>query len=588
MKFDILGRVCRLAVIGAILFSSASCIRVNEELGENLIPTDQRWDVYPQEPVALQQIRMHLADSLSGYSATRFTLGAISDDLVGTCIKGASLTLVPLADSIDFGTNTRVKGFHFTAIRDTLSMAFDNQERIIQNVYVSALKEPLDSTILYTGSFADETVANKFLNLSDRITDGVPVYDGGDSLSFEFSNEYAERVIAGIKRFQALEAPNCDSLDFYLKEVPGIYLTTDTPVGLGGRINMFEVGIEYSSSTGYITGNYANLKITADYGDRKNVDTSFVFMFGAGDFLKNLEETEDISQYAFNASFHKYDANSQLNTEELKKKGILATDKIYVEGGSGVKPVISAKEIREIVEERIVAAGIEDIDEVVINKATIVLPYNVEENFSALDKFPMMLSPTVCLRSSEGNYVTYAGLTDSSVSTENQGDINRSLSIYSPDISHHVQQIMKVKNDADFEKNLAKYDIWMLIMHEEVVESSSSSSSYDDYYQNLMYNSYYNNMMYDPYGYGYGYGGYGYGYGGYGGYGDYGYSNYYNYLMMAQYASAYNTSTETSSIELDKDRYYRCCLNGPTTSSNDIKDFPRLVVTFSAPKSAEE
>ena len=57
-------------------------------------------------------------------------------------------------------------------------MVYDNQERIIQNIYVSALKTPLDSTILYTGAFMNEAVAEKFLNVSDRITEGVPVYDG--------------------------------------------------------------------------------------------------------------------------------------------------------------------------------------------------------------------------------------------------------------------------------------------------------------------------------------------------------------------------------------------------------------------------
>ena len=303
-------------------------------------------------------------------------------------------------------------------------------------------------------------------------------------------------VIAGIKRFQELESPQGDSIDFYLKEVPGIYITTDTPVSHGGRIDMFGINLQYDSSTGYITGNYAELKITADYGDRKGVDTSFVFMFGSGDFLRNLTDSNEIPQYAFNASNHYYEANAQLNVEELSTTGVKATDKIYVEGGSGVKPVISAKEIREEVEKLMHAAKIADINEAVINKATIVLPYNVHEEFEALDKFPTMLSPTVRLTSTEGDHVTYAGLTDSSVSTENQGDINRSLSMYSPDISHHVQEIMKVKKDENFEKNIAKYDIWFLVMHEEITETSNNNSAYDDYYQNLMYNSYYNNMMY--------------------------------------------------------------------------------------------
>ena len=328
---------------------------------------------------------------------------------------------------------------------------------------------------------------------------------------------------------------------------------------MGGRYNLFELNIKYDSQYGYITGNYAELKIRADYGDRTGVDTSFVFLFGPGDFLKNLESSSNIPQYAFNASIH--------DTQTEYEKGILATDKIYVEGGCGVKPVVKASEIREIIEEQMVAAGIADITETVINKATIVLPYNVNGNYDLIDKFPVILSPTVKLRSSSNNkYVTYAGLTDSSIASENQGDINRSLSMYSPDISHHVQEIMKVKKDADYDKNIEKYDIWFLIMHEEITESSSSSSAYDDYYNNLMYNSYYNNMMYDPYGYGYGYGGYGYGYG-YGGYGGYGYNNYYNYYMMAAYANSSSTTTEESS---------------------NIKELPRLRVTFSSPKTAEK
>lgn len=582
MNSSFLCRVCRLAAAGAILLFSASCVKVNEELGENFIPTDQKWDVFPQADEPLKEIRLQLADSLSGYSSTRFTFGSVNDDIMGTTVKGTSFTLVPIYDTLDFGKNTEITGFHFTAVRDTLSTVYSNQLRMIQNVYVSALKAPLDSTILYAGAFMDPKNVEKYLDLDNRITSGIPVYDGGDSLSFEFSKEYGESVMAGIKRFQELEGPEADSLSWYLKEVPGIYLTTDTPVGTGGRINMFEINLAYDTSSGYITGNYAELKIRADYGDRQDVDTSFVFFFGPGDFMKNLNNNENISQFAFNTSNH--DSESVYGGE-----GAVAGAELYVEGGSGVKPVIKAREIREIIERQMAEAGIVDITEAVINKATLILPYNVNGDYDLIDKFPDIMSPTVKLRSSEGDYVTYAGLTDSSIDTENQGDINRSLNWYAPDVSHHVQEIMKVKRDGDFDKNIDKYDIWFLIMHEEVEESSSSSSSMNDYYQNLMYNSYYNNMMYDPYGYGYGYGGYGgYGYGGYGygGYGGYGYNNYYNYMMMAAYASSYGSGSESVSIELDKDRYYRCTLNGPAYSDK-VEELPRLKVTFSAPKTAE-
>ena len=204
----------------------------------------------------------------------------------------------------------------------------------------------------------------------------------------------------------------------------------------------------------------------------------------------------------------------------------------------------------------------------------------------------MILNPTVRLASDDGKYYTYAGLTDSSIESENQGNINRSLCTYSPDVTHHVQEILNLtqgvgedvpanETDEEFAKRLAKYDIWMLILHEEITVTDNSSA-YDDYYNNLLYNSYYNNMMYDPYGYGYGYGGYGYGgYGGYGygGYNSYGYSNYYNYYMMAAYASASSSTSTSSSVELDTDRFYGGVLCGPGATEK-----PTLKVTFSAPK----
>ena len=481
------------------------------------------------------------------------------------------------------------------------------EQRMLQNVYVYSLKKQLDSTVLYTNAFnpgvyyENETVDNRerFIDFSKYITTGIPVYSGGDSLAFDFSKAYANEVIEGIRKFRKeTTEEEQDSLKYYLNYVPGIYIESDTPVGEGGRINMFDLALEFDDY-GYMSGNYAELKVTADYEDRKQVDTSFIFIFGPSSLIADDASTSDIpSQYAFNASDY---ATSALYNEAVKagEEGLSAADKIIVEGGSGLKPVILAKEIKEKLHNMITAANIVNAEEVVINKATITLPYNVNADWSKLDKYPIILSPTVRLRSSsDEKYVSYAGLTDSSIESENQGDINRSLSQYAPDISHHVQEILKLekKNDeteAEFEARVASYDIWMLIMSEEKTSSSSSSSSSNDYYNNLLYNSYYNNMMYDPYGYGYGYGGYGYGYGGYGyggygGYGGYDYSsNYYNYMMMAMYANAStSSSTDSYTTDLDKDRYFDATLNG-TKSSTDIKSLPRLTVTFAAPKTAE-
>ena len=608
MKFSFIGRVCRLAAIGAILFSSASCIDINERLGENFIPTDQLWDVFI-DSAPIEDVVLKTADSLSAYSTKRFTFGSIYNEEFGLTTKASSFTLVPVLNGIDLGENTVVRQFHFTAVRDTLSTMNDNEQRMLQNVYVYSLKKQLDSTVLYTNAFnpgifyKDETVDNRerFIDFSRYITAGIPVYNGGDSLSFDFSKAYANDVVEGIKRFQKeTTEEEQDSLKYYLNYVPGIYIESETPAGPGGRINMFNLPLEFDDY-GYIAGNYAELKITADYDDRKQVDTSFIFIYGPSALIADGASSSEIpTQYAFNASDY---ATSALYNEAVKegKEGLSAAEKIIVEGGSGLKPVILAKEIKEKLHNMIAAANIVNAEEVVINKATITLPYNVKADWGKLDKYPIILSPTVRLRSSsDEKYVSYAGLTDSSIESENQGNINRSLSQYAPDISHHVQEILKLEkkddeSEAAYQERISSYDIWMLILSEETVKSSSSSSANSDYYNNLLYNSYYNNMMYDPYGYGYGYGGYGgygyggYGYGGYGGYGGYDYSsNYYNYMMMAMYANASSSSSSSDSVsvELDKDRYFDATLNG-TKSSTDIESLPRLTVTFAAPKTAE-
>ena len=591
MNLSFLRRAGILSIIGATLIGLASCININEELGQNLIPTHHQWDVFPSVEAPMTDIVLKASDSLSAYSTRRITFGAINDEVLGACTKATSFTLVPVIKDLDLGENTVVKQFHFTAVRDTLSTVYDQQQRMMQNIYVYSLREALDSTILYTNSLSpgvlseDKTTTNreKFLNLDRLIAKGIPVYNGSDSLSFDFTDEYTAELVAGVKAFHKAYVEQQDTLlSSYLKLVPGIYIESETPQGYGGRINMFDLALEFDSN-GYIAGNYAELKITADYGDRKQVDTSFIFIFGPSDFIP-AESTTVPTQYAFNGSTH---ASNTIYT-----KGVLASDKIIVEGGCGVKPVITAAGIKAIVHEQIQNAGIINPKEVVINKATIKLPYDVKGDWSKLDKFPTILSPTVRLRGSvdDGDtYVSYAGLTDSSIESENQGDINRSLSLYSPDISHHVQEILKLEqedgeSDAAFEARLAKYDIWMLIMHKEVTVTTSAGGSNNDYYNNLLYNSYYNNMMYDPYGYGYGYGGYGYGYGGYG-YGGYGYgSNYYNYMMMASYMNSGSNSSESVSIDLDKDRYYNCTLAGP--SADGVK--PTLKITFSAPKTAEK
>lgn len=561
--------------VGLLMMFTASCVYMDEELGSNFIPQSTKFALETAS-YRLTDIGQGLSDSLSGYSSSRITVGSIKHN-GSTETRSSAFTLVPISgESIDFGTDWENIRFHFTAVRDTFSVSDESQKGIIQNINVYELSKALDDDYIYTNSVPkfDDT---------KRITKGVVTYNGGDSLSFDFTEEFA------LKYLKNLKTEDLEDMDKFTEKFPGIYLTTDLPSIDGGRINMFEVNLKVEESY-IVSGNFAELAFTAKYGDREKVDTSFMFFFGP-----QTRSTQS-QQFALNICSHSSKKNFDNGSNVIPiKKG----EKIVVEGGAGMKPVIRASEIKNILlkefgEKRDPKTGAlirEAIDTstVVINKATIVLPFEFPSDYKQMSHFPPYLNPTSRIsgdtKTEEGKeirFVTYAGLTDASVSTENMGQVNRSLLRYNPDLSHHVQEIFKKlkskdENVAENKELFESYDVWMLIMADENVGAGKQNNQMNDYLQNLAYSNYYNSM-YDPYGYGGyygGYGGYGYGYGGYG-YG-YGYSNYYNYMAAQQMNSAEEKKVVA---QLDKDRYYSCSLIAPDENA-ELSTVPHLKIVYS-------
>lgn len=536
----------KLPAIIALAAGLASCVGVDKNLGGDFIPTDQKYDFYTAE-FDLDEVWMKSIDSLTAYSSRRITIGAIRDETFGLFSRGSVVTLVPVLDSIDFGKDPEFIKFKFKAEVDSVSVADEDQLNILQNVNVYAMTEPLGTKDYF--SRAEVKHGDK------RITKGVPVANGQDSLVFEFTEEYG-------KQYLNMTQDDLKDLKTYTNKFPGIYICTDNPSGNGGRFDMYKMDIlrTYQSSSGSYVGrtdNYAILYYNSEYnGERR--DTSLMFYFSPVEMqdLDSLINVKSLpSQYVFNIDRHE--------TDHLVGK---AGDKIYIEGGSGVKPVVPASEIQKLVTDEIVKKGGNPAT-ALISKATIEMPFDFPEDYTTMFRYPKVLSPTIKI--STDSTVTFAGLSDASASDENQGDINRSLCNYAPDITHHVQQIIRKKSD---DSVLQGYDIWFLIMwYEKTTTTNAEAEEMANLYQQMALYSYMNQI------YGGGYSGYGYGYGSYGYY-----NNYYNYASIASYAYSSATTT-TSSTELDKDRYYRAVLRGPEAEG----DKPKLKVTFAIPKGPE-
>ena len=252
-----------------------------------------------------------------------------------------------------------------------------------------------------------------------------------------------------------------DDIETDRKHFPGIYITTDEPTGNGGRINMFKVPLDVAS--GSIYGSYAVLKFKADYGTRSQVDTSFYFYIGP---VQKYDMSGVSSTSATEYPQIAYDLATHESKEKMEGK---ATDKIWFEGGRGLKPVVKAQSIKDKLSEIVAQYG--DVSQIIVNKATIEMPFEFPENYEDMRLYPTTLSPTC--RIVTDTSITFAGITDASVSTENQGTINRSTLMYAPDLSHHVQSILRLK-DTD---KIENYDIWFLAMADEVVTTTSSSNA---------------------------------------------------------------------------------------------------------------
>lgn len=547
-----------LALCLAAALLIPGCVKVDNSLGEGLVDKSLLLNTYTVD-FPLSGIALKHSSDLSAYSDTHLTIGSLRDETFGLTTRDAAFTLIPALDEIDLGDNPVAVSFNLFFTSDTISVEHDSQERILQNIFVYELLDSLPSSSRPTGT--------EIPHSAHRITAGTPTYNGTGALDINFTQEFAQKYVDVIKELGPvlISRDSSNPINKYKEfvgELPGIYMETDDPVEIGGRINLFDFSC-LSVVSGYYqrNENIGLLTVNSTWdGERK--DSTFVFVPGETEFVDEvtfIDNNTKFSQYSFNMCTH----------ETMAQK---AGSTIMVEGGGGLKPVISALELQQKTRQAILEKG-GDPDKASIISASIILPFDMPEDYRELEVYPSVLSPTIrtIITRDDEEVPTFAGLTDASVSAEDQGNIDRSNLMYSPDITYHMQEILQPgKGDSDLKQEdieNGKADIWLLTLHTEQVETANGQTAEQSaYYQNLMYASYYNSL--------YG-GGYGSGYGN-------NYSNYYSYMMLAQMMAAQNQTTYTTTTELDKDRFYKALLNGPLTMSD--KGGPHFQVVFTIPK----
>lgn len=522
-----------IAALAILSLAAVSCIETDLTLGSDLLPDDQLMNTKQMTfelPVSLK-----VADSIATTSSTSIVFGAFNTEKFGLSEFSSATPFAPISDSstIRVGTNRRFGKFELKLQLRRTEGLDSRSSNIIQNVNVYRLIKNFDSTTVYNNSITQEFYDSKPVSINS------PVFTGGDTLTIQLSEEFAMRILDTLYAKPDI----VDTTSNFNKIFPGLYFTVDAPMaGVNeGRINNFKVQ------------SYARLSYTADFGDRKDVDTTVLFQTGV---------TEAKGKYLFVLNQSKF-SSRHLETGN-------ADEKIFVEGNAGIKPVISSSYLKNTIEEWAQSEGI-DIRKLILVRANLKMPFEFPDDIDKVDDlYPTTLSPSVRIHTEEDNMVLYSTITDVNVSDEDPGNINRSTGCYSPDITHYLQRMLKKGKD----ELSADDDIWLMPTTKNQ-DSNDSDSSTPDYNMYNYYNPYY---YYDPYG-GYGYGGYG----GYYGYGYGGYGGYYGYNPYGYYNSLYGSSTEDESkLTLDSVSHFEAELNG-TAGDNR----PKLVITYCVLPEAE-
>ena len=408
----------------------ASCITTDHTLGSALVPANQ--DISIETATLNAPVGLKMADSLQTAISQSATVGAIRSDLFGLYHSDAAMSVTAAYDSIVWGNNPAVRSVSLTLMRDTSLMVDPGQRYIPQNLSVHRLKVELDSTMLYNNSLtaADYNPEN--------LAKGSVIYTGTDEFTVPLQEKLGEELLK-------IPMATLDSAELFMKAFYGIYVRCDDPVEgtEGGRLNIFDLSSSY-------------LTLVHEYDDEEGNRriTSNTFLVG-----------------------DKYSVNiCSSGARPLEKPD--AFEILYLEGSCGIKPHISALELRDQVARWAEASQI-PMDNLVIAKATLSLPFEYNGDYKQYDYYAGNVFP--CKRVSTEGILRYTPIDEIQDDAVEKGDIDRCNLRYVSNISMYLQDLIRRDRSDITEAD----DIWLM----PTITSYNSSTGATYYFADYFYYS---------------------------------------------------------------------------------------------------
>lgn len=405
-----------------------SCITKDYTLGSGLVPAIQ--DISVRTATFDLPVGLKMADSLQTSISQKGTVGAIRTDRYGLYRSDAAMAVTAAYDSISWGKNPSVTSVKLVLTRDTTLVVDPGERYIPQNLYVHRLKVVLDSTTIFNNSLTENDYDHEVLSL------GGLVYTGDDTYSVELDKKLGEELLK-------IPTATLDSAELFMKAFKGLYIRCDEPLEdcEGGRLTTFDLSASYINFT---------YQYDDDNGNRRSKSENFL----VGE------------EYAVNICT----AGSRPLEEPL------AADALYMEGNCGIKPHISAKELRGVLE-RFATENQLELERVLIAKAVLKFPFEYTGDYKQFDYYATNLYPCKRTKNASGSRI-YTTLDEIEEEDLESGYIDRSNLCYTVNVSMYLQNLINRKA-SDITTN---DDLWIMPTITLYSSTTGVTFYYPDYY----------------------------------------------------------------------------------------------------------
>lgn len=427
-------------LMGCILFSAViSCVDNDRTLGQQFVSDDYVLKIETAEfplPV-VQRVR----DTVQGDNTSSMVTGYLYDEDYGAfTIAGASY-VIPVSDSAYLGVEPEFKRVYMRLYIDSCFYYSDNSASMPQNISIYELVKPMDSTYMFNNSLTPDYISK------EPISVGSTMIFGPSSVKIDLSPEYGEKLLT-------TTPGEFIDVDLFMKRFYGMYVKTDAPDTHqpGGRLNY----IGLSSSMIYV--DYVMNDPERGIVDK---DTTVTFVLGYFQALNQFSAT-----------------SRHLSTEN-------PGDTLYLEGLSGIKPVVPADRLKDMMEtwiEEVCSESGYGRDAILLSRATLHFPYEMPDDYETFEiEHPAKIFPFTTDVNSSDSTAVFEAIDDLHYSSG--GVMDRSHNEYYCDITRQMQDfILKDPSEVD-----STDDLWLCPV---LVQTSTYYTVYDfdslNYYRLLL------------------------------------------------------------------------------------------------------